>query len=123
MRLARDIRRYRAAAGLSQPQLAGKIGYTRQYVSLAERPGKNLPSRELVTALDAALEADGALLARREQAKAEQQVLRRGVTADVAAPSLANRVSGGSRPTTPTDSSISSASRSRLTKLGSPRSR
>ncbi|WP_157620405.1 helix-turn-helix transcriptional regulator, partial [Saccharothrix sp. NRRL B-16348] len=44
IRLALEIKRRREEAGLSQPQLARRIGYTRQYVSLAERPGHNLPS-------------------------------------------------------------------------------
>jgi transcriptional regulator with XRE-family HTH domain len=80
--LAREIRRRRKAAGLSQPKLAKRLGYTHQYVSLAERIGQNLPSQELVRALDAALNADGALLALREQAKAEQRARRH--TSDVA---------------------------------------
>jgi transcriptional regulator with XRE-family HTH domain len=71
--LTRAIRRRRKDAGLSQPQLAKLIGYTRQYVSLAERIGQNLPSQELVQALDAALNAEGALFALRNQAKAEQR--------------------------------------------------
>ncbi|MCA1670759.1 MAG: helix-turn-helix transcriptional regulator [Actinobacteria bacterium] len=36
-RLAEEIRRLRKDADLSHAQLAGQIGYTRQYVSLAER--------------------------------------------------------------------------------------
>ncbi|XVS61889.1 helix-turn-helix transcriptional regulator [Actinosynnema sp. CA-299493] len=41
-RLAREIRNRRLAAGLSQPELAKLIGYTRQYVSLAERHRQGL---------------------------------------------------------------------------------
>jgi transcriptional regulator with XRE-family HTH domain len=77
VRLAREIRRLRCQAGLSQPQLASKIGYTRQYVSLAERPGHNLPSAEIIRALDDALDAAGTLVALREQGKREQQQLRK----------------------------------------------
>jgi hypothetical protein len=44
VRLAQEIRRRRTAEGLSQPDLAAMIGYTPQYVSLAERPRKGLPS-------------------------------------------------------------------------------
>jgi transcriptional regulator with XRE-family HTH domain len=80
-RLAREIRERRLAAGLSQPQLAKLIGYTRQYVSLAERHGHNLPSSELVNAIDEALAADGALTALRRQAKREQQMHRRSTVA------------------------------------------
>jgi transcriptional regulator with XRE-family HTH domain len=78
--LAREVRRLRKVAGWSQPQLAQEIGYTRQYVSQAEQEGKNLPSQELVSALDVALGAGGALLALRRQAKAEQAARRRGIT-------------------------------------------
>jgi transcriptional regulator with XRE-family HTH domain len=48
VRLADEIRGRRKAAGLSHAQLAVKTGYTRQYVSLAERPRKGLPSVDLV---------------------------------------------------------------------------
>ncbi|MGM1058457.1 helix-turn-helix transcriptional regulator [Saccharothrix sp. Mg75] len=77
VRLAHEIRRRRTEAGLSQPQLARKIGYTRQYVSLAERPDHNLPSAELVKALDQALNGKGALTALRELGKREQERQRR----------------------------------------------
>jgi transcriptional regulator with XRE-family HTH domain len=93
VRLAREIRRRRKAVNMSQPELANQIGYTRQYVSLAERPGKNLPSQELVRALDGALGATGSLLKIRDEAKAEQQGRRRAFSAGSAqaahpAPSL-----------------------------------
>ncbi|XVS62087.1 helix-turn-helix transcriptional regulator [Actinosynnema sp. CA-299493] len=74
--LAAEIKRLRNDAELSQPQLAQRIGYTRQYVSLAERPGHNLPSLEIVKALDEALGARGRLLALREQAHRERQARR-----------------------------------------------
>ncbi|MCO1575479.1 helix-turn-helix domain-containing protein [Crossiella sp. SN42] len=74
--LATEIRRLRNHAGLSQKQLAAQVGYTRQYVALAERVGGNLPSLELTLALDARLAAGGRLLALREQARAEQRSLR-----------------------------------------------
>lgn len=79
--LAAEIKRFRAAAGLSQRQLAVRSGYTREYVSMAERPG-NIPSRDLVRALDSALDAAGALVDLRAQAKAEQQSLRYGLQVD-----------------------------------------
>ncbi|WP_168211495.1 helix-turn-helix transcriptional regulator [Actinosynnema sp. ALI-1.44] len=75
-RLSYEIRRQRKAAGLSQPQLADKVGYTRQYVSLAERVGRNIPSRELVAAIDKAVVANGKLIELRQRAKAEQAALR-----------------------------------------------
>lgn len=78
--LAAEIKRLRKVVGLSQQQLATQVGYTRQYVSLAERVGRNLPSRELVRALDTRLAADGYLLALRDQARADQHDLRRPAT-------------------------------------------
>lgn len=75
-RLAWEIRRARKAQGLSQPQLASSIGYTRQYISLAEREGRPPASFELVRAIDQALHANGSLIALREEAKAEQRTLR-----------------------------------------------
>ncbi|GAA3457991.1 transcriptional regulator with XRE-family HTH domain [Saccharothrix longispora] len=85
VRLAREIRRRRTAASLSQPQLAQKIGYTRQYVSLAERADHNLPSMEIVKAIDRALDAEGALVALREESKSEQERLRRESTPQITA--------------------------------------
>jgi transcriptional regulator with XRE-family HTH domain len=73
IRLAQEIRRLRKAANLSQPELAAMIGYTRQYVSMAERVGKNLPSRELVKAIDNALGANGSLIALRQRARERPQ--------------------------------------------------
>lgn len=78
-RLAGEIRRLRAEAGMSQAQLAAKIGYTPAYVSLAERPGKGLPSAAVVQAIDNALDAAGALRSLRDQAESEQQALRHEV--------------------------------------------
>ncbi|MDQ2584055.1 helix-turn-helix transcriptional regulator [Saccharothrix yanglingensis] len=88
VRLAREIRRRRTQAGLSQPQLAQKIGYTRQYVSLAERADHNLPSMEIVKAIDRALDAEGALVTLREESKSEQERLRRESTPQITANSV-----------------------------------
>ncbi|OZM76595.1 helix-turn-helix transcriptional regulator [Pseudonocardia sp. MH-G8] len=88
-RLAEEIRRRRKAAGLSHAQLAVKTGYTRQYVSLAERPRKGLPSVDLVRALDRALAAGGALSALRELAERARQVRRgRDAATEVATPPM-----------------------------------
>ncbi len=76
--LAAEIRTRRKAAGLSQPELAGLIGYTRQYVSLAERPKRGDPSAELVSAIDGALGAEGVLTALRGQADAAHKACRPG---------------------------------------------
>ncbi|MGW6333637.1 helix-turn-helix domain-containing protein [Nocardia rhamnosiphila] len=50
--------RLRTEAGMSQRVLAGRIGYSRQYVSMAEWEDGNLPSRELVAAVDSELAAN-----------------------------------------------------------------
>ncbi|WP_433732714.1 helix-turn-helix transcriptional regulator [Nocardia sp. CA-129566] len=76
-RLARKIKQLRLNAGLSQRALAAKIGYSRQYVSMTEWEDANLPSRELVAAIDTALDANGSLIALRRQAKNDQQIIRR----------------------------------------------
>lgn len=78
--LATEIRNRRKTAGLSQPQLAALIGYTRQYVSLAERPKRGLPSAELVKAIDDALGAEGALVDLRQQAHTAQKACRAGTS-------------------------------------------
>jgi transcriptional regulator with XRE-family HTH domain len=75
IRLAQEIRRRRTDDNLSQPDLAVMIGYTPQYVSLAERPRKGLPSATLVTAIDNALGASGALIELHRQAKVQRQAL------------------------------------------------
>ncbi len=79
-RLAYEIKAHRLRTGLSQPQLGQLIGYTRQYVSLAERPGQNLPSFDLVKAIDNATGAGGALIALRQAAKRQQQEYRANPT-------------------------------------------
>lgn len=63
---------------MSQRVLAGRIGYSRQYVSMAEWEDANLPSRELVAAVDAELAANGALNALRVRADAATKASRSG---------------------------------------------
>lgn len=74
--LAAEVRRRRQVAQLSHSELAARVGYTRQYISLAERPRKGLPSADLVRALDKALDADGALVTLRDAAVRARQALR-----------------------------------------------
>src|SRR5437867_4210827 len=81
IRLATEIRRLRRVAGLSQRELAGLIGYSAQYVSLAERP-KQLPSADLVCALDSVLQAHGELGRLRDAAASEQRMQRRRATTE-----------------------------------------
>ncbi|MGW6333134.1 helix-turn-helix domain-containing protein [Nocardia rhamnosiphila] len=76
--LSAEIRRLREAAGLSQPELGSLVGYTKQYISLAERSKNGVPSRNLVIALDKALDAGGTLLSLHAAAKREQREIRRG---------------------------------------------
>lgn len=75
MRLRREIKSLRG--DLSHAKLAARIGYTRQYVSMAERESHNLPSRDLVGAIDDACGGGGRLLEMYEEARREQRRLRR----------------------------------------------
>jgi tetratricopeptide (TPR) repeat protein len=70
--LAEEIRRRRLAAGLSQSDLANRVGYSREYVSRAERPSKGLASAELIGAIDEGLDADGVLVALHRDARADR---------------------------------------------------
>ena len=90
-RLAEEIRNRRKAAGLSEPALAALIGYTRQYVSLAERPKRGLPSAPLVKAIDDALGAGGSLVTLRQQAYAQQKTCRPGANNATASAEEAGR--------------------------------
>lgn len=74
--LAFAIKQLRTKAKLSQRGLAQRSGYTREYISMAERRDTNIPSREVVQALDATLNAKGRLLELHTRAKAEQRALR-----------------------------------------------
>jgi transcriptional regulator with XRE-family HTH domain len=71
--LAREIRRRREAADLSYSELANIVGYSREYVSRAERPSKGLASSGLVAAIDVALQAGGALTALREHLQRQRE--------------------------------------------------
>jgi transcriptional regulator with XRE-family HTH domain len=102
-RLATEIRRSRTAVGLSHAELAERIGYTRQYVSLAERPRKGMPSADLVRAIDEALDSKGSLIVLREKAATARQARRGGadgvllseLTADTPLVKFRTRTSGG----------------------------
>nr|CEL17270.1 hypothetical protein [Kibdelosporangium sp. MJ126-NF4]CTQ91500.1 hypothetical protein [Kibdelosporangium sp. MJ126-NF4] len=72
-RLAHEIKRLRKTAGLSHAQLGLKTGYTRQYISMAERPGQGLPAEALVHAIDRALGANGGLDELRRLAHVERR--------------------------------------------------
>lgn len=76
--LAQEIRQRRKVAGVSQAELANRVGYSREYVSRAERPSKGLVSEHLIARIDAELGADGALIALR--AKAQRNRLARRQT-------------------------------------------
>ncbi len=63
--LPREIRRRREERGLSRDDLAKITGYSRQYISQLEQPSRGIPTRPVLAAVDAALAADGALVALR----------------------------------------------------------
>ncbi len=96
-KLALEIKRKRHTAGWSQPQLAGRIGYTPQYVSRAER-GLGLPSLDLIRALDSALTADGQLFALWRKAKAEQAAQHGAQVAVSAVDQAVTGIATGSKP-------------------------
>jgi hypothetical protein len=75
--LATEIRRRRLQSDLSHAALAGVVGYSREYVRRAERVGADLPSQQLVAALDNALRADGILIVAWQQASAARERRRR----------------------------------------------
>ncbi|WP_131745347.1 helix-turn-helix transcriptional regulator [Frankia sp. Cppng1_Ct_nod] len=74
--LATRIRELRLAAGYSQERLAAKLGFKRAYVSQAES-GRDVPSENLIDALDVALDAGGELRTLRGRAWQERRVRRR----------------------------------------------
>jgi transcriptional regulator with XRE-family HTH domain len=80
VRLAKMVRKLKHDRTLSDNEIATMSGYTRQYVSSAQKVGKNLPSPELVQALDKVLGAKGDLVALRAEAKHEQMRLRQRLT-------------------------------------------
>ncbi len=82
---AAELRRARAAAELSLGELACAAHVNRGYVGHVEH-GERWPSRSVAAALDAALHADGALLATWEEAGQRAAGPMRGPVADVPAP-------------------------------------
>ncbi|MGH3615908.1 MAG: helix-turn-helix domain-containing protein [Pseudonocardia sp.] len=78
--LAHEIRRRKREAGLSNSDLAAMVGYSRQYIGYAERPSRGFPSEPLITALDKALDAGGALVALHARAAAAREDRRAAAT-------------------------------------------
>jgi len=74
-RLRQEIKRTRGLAQMSQPALAARIGYSRQYVSHAERSG-TLPSYDLIRAIDTALATEGRLVTLWREADAQRRAVR-----------------------------------------------
>lgn len=97
--LAGLIRRYREAAGLSQARLAGRVGYTRQYVSRAEQVSKGLPSTGLVAAIDREVGAVGALVAAHAATRRHRLARRAAELIDLPAQVLACGARAGLVPT------------------------
>lgn len=81
--LAREIRRRKSDAGVSNSDLASMVGYSRTYVGYAQRPSRGLPSEHLVTALDRALGAGGVLVALHSRAAKARDERRATVTQTV----------------------------------------
>jgi transcriptional regulator with XRE-family HTH domain len=63
---ARNLRRIRQKRGLSQEELAHRVGINRNYVGMIER-GENSPTVEMVERLCAVLEVDPVLLFKRDK--------------------------------------------------------
>ncbi|OAA26447.1 putative transcriptional regulator [Frankia sp. EI5c] len=70
--LPAEVRRRRCERGLTREELASRTGYSRQYISQLEQPSRGIPARPVLAAVDAALEAGGALVDLREAAVAER---------------------------------------------------
>jgi transcriptional regulator with XRE-family HTH domain len=68
--LPAEVRRRRCERVLSREELARRTGYSRQYIAQLEQPSRGIPSRPVIAAVDAALEAGGALVDLREAAVA-----------------------------------------------------
>ncbi|SNQ48653.1 putative transcriptional regulator [Frankia canadensis] len=68
--LPAEVRRRRCERVLSREELARRTGYSRQYIAQLEQPSRGIPSRPVIAAVDAALEAGGALIDLREAAVA-----------------------------------------------------
>ncbi|ABD09907.1 transcriptional regulator [Frankia sp. CcI156] len=68
--LPAEVRRRRCERVLSREELARRTGYSRQYIGQLEQPSRGIPSRPVIAAVDAALEAGGALIDLREAAVA-----------------------------------------------------
>ncbi|MET9861749.1 helix-turn-helix transcriptional regulator [Streptomyces smyrnaeus] len=66
--VSRQIKLWREAAGMTQPELGAAIGYGEEMVSAVER-GKRLPKPEFLDGADQALGADGKLSAMKEDIK------------------------------------------------------
>lgn len=77
--LRRDLRQRRNVLGISQRELAARVGYGRDYVSKIEA-GERLPSEEAVRALDRELGAGGSLVELRGRTWLRRQAERAGVT-------------------------------------------
>ena len=92
-----------------------RIGYTPQYVSLAERPKKGLASAELVQAIDNALDAGGVLVALRDQADAARKACRPGGSSRTMANDAHPATSGQGHPPGPPEKGTPSKRRDLIT--------
>jgi tetratricopeptide (TPR) repeat protein len=88
-RLGRQLRRLRKESGLTQAGLAGRLGYVREYVTLAES-NRELPSEEFIQRCGRFLGAAPQLLDLHRQAVAEREAGRKAL----ASPGVASGLPG-----------------------------
>ncbi len=94
--VARELKRYRERAGLSQNKLAKLTGYSRTYIWACEKPGATLVSEEVVKRMDEVLCAGGALVDLRARAHAEH-IARRAPSQCVSLDATQERLGPNSR--------------------------
>jgi transcriptional regulator with XRE-family HTH domain len=87
LEFAHELRRLRKAAGLTQPALARRMGFVREYVTLAES-GRKLPSEEFARRAAAALNAPDLLALFRQAAAKHTEHKGRALAATTSFPEL-----------------------------------
>lgn|GEM_PF-2898484 len=81
--VARELKRYRDRAGLSQIKLAKLVGYSRTYIWACEKPGGDLMSEDAVKRVDEELDAGGVLIELRARAHAVHMARRSAGSVEV----------------------------------------
>jgi transcriptional regulator with XRE-family HTH domain len=98
-RLGRELRRLRKKAGLTQATLAERLGYVREYVTLAES-NRELPSEEFIRRCGRFFGGEPRLLGLHRRAVAERETIRRTPASALA---LASDESAGIAVSSPSD--------------------